>query len=271
MAPDATKLLRAWQSLPKDWYSIYQWEKLSRCGYTEWISQWIEQALPEIRLATTGLRQRSFRVADHRGQIKLQTDIKQFTEKRFLRAMFNQADVLVLGKVVDYEVPLKETDDAQHGDIDLLCLQLGAALCIEAKQPTSTESILKAILQGFVYTSLVASRRDAFFRDFNIPKEANLTPAILTFASAQSGYQLKQRGEFPNLWQLTSALNVKLVENGIAPFRFFVVENTKAELETCLMTLAQNSDIKVVFCDGFALKLTEEHPCNSAQTGTHAN
>lgn len=271
MALDTTTLLKEWESLPKDWYSIYQWKRTSRPGYTDWISQRIEESIADIQLATAGLRQRSFRVSEHRGQAKLQTEIEQLTEKRLVRAMFNQADVPILGRVLDYEIPLKETDEAKHGDIDLLCLQSGSALCVEAKQPGNTESILKAILQAYAYTSLIATRRDAFFRDFNLPPDANLTPAILTFANARSGQQIKGRDEFPRLWQLTAVLNVKLAENGIAPFRFFVVENSNAELKTCLMTSAQpNKDVKVVFCDGFVLGVTE-YPFNSTPTKTEGN
>lgn len=36
--------------------------------------------------------------------------------------MFNSGLLPVLGRVVYYEIPLKDTDEASHGDIDLLCM-----------------------------------------------------------------------------------------------------------------------------------------------------
>ena len=258
MALDKTNLAEEWALLPKNWYSVYQWTRTSRPGYTEWIAEWIKTSIAGIRLEADGLRQRSFRVPAHRGQIKLQTDIKQLTEKRLLRAMFNLSKVPVMGKVVDYEIPLKETEDADHGDIDLLCSCSDSALCVEAKKPRASESVLKAILQAFVYTSLIATRREAFLKDFDLSPSLKLTPAVLTFASAQSGRQIRERKTHPHLLRLTSALNAKLAEKSISPLRFFLVENPDAELETCLRTtLEPNKDVKVVFCDGFTLKVSE--------------
>jgi hypothetical protein len=255
---DKSTLLKEWQSRPKDWYSIYQWPPTSKCGYTEWISEWIKESLGEIRLVTDGLRQRTFRCGDHTGQIKLQTGIEQITEKRMLRAMFNQVEVPVLGKVLDYEVPLKETDDAEHGDIDLLCVQSDEALCVEAKKPGASESILKAILQAFVYTSLVATCRDRFLTDFGLQTTCSLTPAVLTFATAPSGRQLKRHAALPNLLSLIRLINSKLEEGRIAPLRFFVIENEDADLARCLTTSAHpTGGVKAIFRSGFALRIVE--------------
>ena len=49
--------------------------------------------------------------------------------------MFNAAQLPPLGRVIDYEVPLKQHADAAHGDIDILCTQPHACLCVEAKKP----------------------------------------------------------------------------------------------------------------------------------------
>src|SRR5205085_237763 len=83
---------------------------------------------------------------------------------------------------------------------------------------------LKAILQAFVYTSLVATCRDKFLTDFGLQKTCSLTPAVLTFATAQSGRQLKRLADkrpadLPNLLSLIAILNSKLAEGRIAPRR----------------------------------------------------
>lgn len=258
MALDRATLLNDLDAVPNDWYSIYQWKPTSLLGYTEWISEWIEAKLPDIQLLSDGLRQRTFRVAEHRGQADLKSAIVQMTEKRIVRAIFNLGEVPVLGRVIDYEVPLKETDQSKHGDIDLLCIQPGTVLCVEAKKPGGGGSVLKAILQAFVYTRLVATRQKELLKDFDLPPRLTLTPSVLTFANAPSIRQLRERVRYPNLWKLVASLNPILAKEGISPFRFFVVENNSAELETCLMTSPQpNGDVKVAFCDGFALNVSE--------------
>jgi hypothetical protein len=78
-----------WKSLSKDWYSIYhEWPRTSGISYTEWIAESIVRSFADIQLKTRGLRERNFKIADHRGQAQIQTPIEQFTEKRFLRAIF---------------------------------------------------------------------------------------------------------------------------------------------------------------------------------------
>lgn len=254
-----TDLEAEWQALPKNWYVTYQWERTSRAGYLEWIADWIMSSLPQIQLVADGLRSRSFRVTDHRGQIKLNTGINQLTEKRLVRAMFNLTQLPLLGRVIDYEVPLKDTDDAAHGDIDLLCVSPNICLCVEAKKPNAGESILKAILQAYVYTSLVSSKKQLFLSSFKLDPTLQLTPAILTFASAQSGRQLKEIGKYPCLLKLIENLNAKLAIDGIGPMRFFVVENPDNELVSCLTTTSEaNGDVKAVFREGFALSIVEQ-------------
>ena len=253
-----TELEAEWLGLPKDFYSIYRWERVAGVGYTEWIAGRVAASLDGLRLVRDGLRARSFRVADHRGQIKLGTGIEQLTEKRLVRALFNTTVLPLLNRVIDYEVPLKDNDAAAHGDIDLLCTQPGVCLCVEAKKPLAGESILKAVLQAFTYTSLVATRKEAFLESFNLDPTLCLTPAVLTFASAKSGLQLAGLHQYPNLVGLIRLLDTRLTSQGNGPMRFFLVNNPDVELDRCLTTEAgRNGDVRAIFREGFALSIAE--------------
>jgi len=243
-------------ALPKNWYSIYQWGRTARVGYGEWVASLILSRLDQINLVLTDFRQSGFRVGDHRGQLQLQTDIAQFTEKRFCRAMFNRSQVPLLGRVIDYEVPLKGTQNAPHGDIDLLSADNGKALLIEAKKPGTNESVLKAILEAFAYSSLVATVRSTFLQEFSLPQSSELVPVVLTFPSASSGRQLAGIDRLPRLRRLIVGLNHRLGQQGIAPLRFLIVDNEQAELDACLMTRQDpNGDVKVVFRNGFVPRI----------------
>jgi len=252
-------LEREWSSLSKDWYSIYhQWTPTSRAGYTEWIAQQIIQDFGNIHLEVAGLRQRSFCVSNHRGQADLETGIEQLTEKRLLRAMFNLSSIPSLGKARDYEIPLAKNQGARHGDIDLLCISSSSVFCVEAKGHVSSESILKAVLQAFTYTSLVATLRDRFLQDYDLPQSSPLIPAVLTFSAALSGRQLRTFSEWPNLVCLIRKFNANLRENRVERIRFFVIENDPAQLNKCLETRQEpNGDTRVVFSSDFNLIVTE--------------
>lgn len=246
-----------WKEL-HDWYSIYQWPRVAAEPYTEQIASLIVSEINNIQLVVNGLRQDTFRVNTHQGQAQLQNPIEQFTEKRFLRAMFNCPEPTTLGRAIDYEIPLKQNRGAPHGDIDLLCLDGSIVFIVEAKQPGSTESILKGILQAFVYASLVSQVRDTFLRNFGLDSNSKLTPAILTFPTAISGTQLERMDEYPELRNLIRALNGKLQQENVAPLRFFVVDDDPQTIPNCLTTKTErNGHVKVIFRDRFVPKIRE--------------
>jgi hypothetical protein len=248
--------------LPKNWYSIYQWDRTARDGYAELVASLIMAWQHQIELCITGLRQGGFRVAAHRGQAKLRTGIAQFTEKRFCRALFNAGLVSGLGQVIDYEVPLKATEDAPHGDIDLLCTEGVSILLVEAKKSSSNESIVKAILEAFTYSSLVASVRGTFLNDFGLPQDTPMVPVVLTFLNSTSGRQISKIEGYPRVRNLVSELNRLLKERDVSPLRFFLVTNGESGLSTCLSTERQpNGDVRVLFREGFIPDVAEVELC----------
>jgi len=228
-----------WQDIEKDWYNIYQWGSLHRKSYSENIADIIVNDFYLIKLVKKDLRQNNFKIDDHCGQSQLSTHIVQHTEKRFLRALFNFANEKPLesiGKVIDYEVPLKGKRGAKHGDIDLLAHNNNNLFVIEAKKHNSSESILKAILEAYVYSKLVHSIKEQFYSDFGFTSELILTPTILTFKSATSGKQLLSINNYPNIKRLLSFLNEDLNKDGLNKFRFYNILNNIEDVETSLET-----------------------------------
>ena len=228
-----------WQDIKKDWYNVYQWGSLQRKFYSDDIANIIVNDFHHINLVKKDLRQNNFKIDDHCGQAQLSTDIKQITEKRFLRALFNFANekpLKFIGKVIDYEVPLKEKRGAQHGDIDLLAFNNNNLFVIEAKKHNSSESILKAILEAYVYSKLVHSVKERFYSDFGFTSELILTPTILTFKSAASGKQLLSINEYSNsnIKCLLNILNEDLQKDGLNKFHFFIFANEKDNLKDSL-------------------------------------
>jgi len=250
-----------WQDIKKDWYNVYQWGSLQRKSYSDDIANIIINNFHLINLVKKDLRQNNFKIDDHCGQAQLSTPIVQFTEKRFLRALFNFANekpLEYIGKVIDYEVPLKGKRGAQHGDIDLLTCNNNNLFVIEAKKHNSSESILKAILEAFVYTKLVSSVKRNFYASFGLNIKLTLTPAILTFKSATSGKQLISLKDYPNIKRLLFFLNEDLIKDGLNNFRYFIIANEQGDVETSLK--ARHFDGKgdlIIFKKGFTPDLKE--------------
>jgi len=100
--------------------------------------------------------------------------------------------------VLDYEVPLKEKQSSDHGDIDVLCWNGDGLLITEVKAYNSKHSLLKAILQAFTYTSLVTTAKARFTRSFKAPDETKLIPAVLVFENADEGANLRAIDRYPS-------------------------------------------------------------------------
>jgi hypothetical protein len=231
------KLNAEWQEIEKDWYNIYQWESLKRKSYADDIADIIVNDFHIIDIVKKDLRQNDFKIDDHCGQAHLSTPISQFTEKRFLRALFNFANeqpIEDLGIVIDYETPLKASKGAKHGNIDLLARNNNNLFIIEAKKHNSSESILKAILEAYVYSKLVHSVKERFYSDFRFTSELILTPTILTFKSATSGEQLLSINDHPNIKRLLNILNDDLKKDRLNKYRFFIILNEKKDVEDSL-------------------------------------
>jgi len=219
-----------WHEIEKDWYSIYQWKSLKSISYADDIADIIVNNFHLINIVKKNLRQNNFKIDGHCGQAQLSTPIAQFTEKRFLRALFNftnEQPIEFLGFVIDYETPLKASKGANHGNIDLLAQNNNNLFIIEAKKHNSSESILKAILEAYVYSKLVNSVKERFYSDFRFSSDLILTPTILTFKSATSGEQLLSINDYPNIKRLLNILNDDLKKDGLNKYRFFIIINEK--------------------------------------------
>jgi hypothetical protein len=107
-----------------------------------------------------------------------------------------------------------------------------------------------------VYTSLIADRYDRFVKEFKLPLNQLLTPAILIGKKAEN--QLKELTGNTQLRVLVHMLDERLEGLGAVKFRYFLVRNTDSELEDCLrIEIRDNRDHKVVFKSGFTPYIEE--------------
>lgn len=252
------QLLEELSILKKDWFSVYNWKSLARKGYSEKIAKLLFKNFGEIQIDCAGLRKNSFRLNSHHGQCQLSTDISQHVEKRFCRALFNLKELPLLGKILDYEVPFKEKSESKHGDIDLLSYKDGKLFVIEAKKIGSSESILKAILEAYVYSKLVYAAKKTFYADFKIDSGVTIKPVVLTFVNSTSGQQLMGIAQYPNIKALIDKINNNLIKTGIEKIGFFLITNPDDDIKFSLEARPFNDKCKmIVFKNGFKPEIKE--------------
>lgn len=251
-------LLGEWSELKKDWFSVYNWKSLAVKGYSEEIAKLLLDKFENVKINYEGLRKNNFRLSSHHGQCQLATDISQHVEKRFCRALFNSKELPPLGKILDYEVPFKEKLKSKHGDIDLLSCKDGKLFVIEAKKIGSSESILKAVLEAYVYSKFVYAAKEAFYADFKINPDTTIKPVVLTFVNSTSGQQLMEMVQYPNIKNLIDKINDDLAISGIEQIGFFIITNPDEDIKFSLVAKSFDDKCKmIVFKDGFKLEIKE--------------
>lgn len=240
------ELIAELDKMPQDWFYIYRWDRLKGHDYCELIADELLRRFDDIGFAPVAIRTRDFNVVDHRGQCQLQTGICQITEKRICRAIFNERQFHEFGNVLDYEVPLQSPRDqlpedvdlgeSNNGEIDLLCLRGDDMLLIEAKPPNSGESLLRAVLELFVYCRTVANVSKAFLDSYGISSPVHWVPVVLTSESAMSLRMLRAIADYPRLASLISRLNCELHQHLFKPIEFFELTPPPGGWAGCLVS-----------------------------------
>ncbi|WP_293892136.1 hypothetical protein [Flavobacterium sp.] len=242
----------------KNWHNIYQWTKCTKISYTEEISQLLLKQFDLIKWTGDGLRKNKFKQDLHIGYCQIDKDPNQFMEKRFCRALFN-ISLEHFGKIIDYEVPLTEPKQGQgkknHGDIDLLSQKENSLFFIEVKKHKSAESLLKAILEIFVYTYRLHHFKmiNSLKLDYGCSESTTIVPAVLTFSDSRSGNQIKEFYKYPELQNLLKRINAELNKEGIKNIEFYVVEEFIIE-KALVSSLIRNKDYKIELSKPISIK-----------------
>ena len=91
-----------------------------------------------------------------------------------------------IGKILDYQVPLKNTQDDKAGKIDLLAYDKQNKLLriLELKTNDSNESLLRAVVEGETYKRIVNQQK--LKQDFGIPDDVKVVACPLIFTDRTS-------------------------------------------------------------------------------------
>ena len=251
-----------WNLLTKEWFNIYNWKTLNGVGYSDYVAGLILKDFDSIFFDKTGLRNNNFKQCSHIGQADTKTDISNFKEKRFCRALYNKKNIDSFGQMLDYEVPLTAPKQGNgkmgHGDIDLLSLKGKKLLVIEAKKLNSTESILKALIQVYTYTNKLQSIKNQFFNEFKISSKYVITPVILTFELSASGKQIHDFNSKPhlNVIKLIEKLNSELAGLNVNPIEFYLISGEANKITNSLELIDYSENLKKPeFKKSFYLKI----------------
>ena len=171
--------------------------------YTEVIAEWLLSNISTLDGIKHIVREAGYYTKSHDG-IPGKPDSNR-TEELIAMKMFRQGDIVGLGRVLDYQTPLKNKRSDKVGKIDLLSFENNTLHILELKEPDSTESMLRCALEGYTYLKTVCHSK--LLDSFNLSKDTVIkTNPLVAF----DGYQHNEMKEGrPKLHKLMGILDIK--------------------------------------------------------------
>lgn len=124
--------------------------------YTEVVAEWCLRNLDRFVSMPTIRREASYN-AHHDGTTAKADSTRN--EERIAMALFRQSrdkgPLDHLGKIIDYQIPLKNKREDSAGKIDLLAYDGATLHLLELKDEDSPETMLRCVLEGYTYERTV--------------------------------------------------------------------------------------------------------------------
>lgn len=171
--------------------------------YTEVISEWLLEHFDLLEQIKTITRRSSYRVEGHDG-IPDNPDSNR-EEELIAMAMKRQGELPMVGRVLDYQTPLKNAKEDKAGKIDLLAYDGATLRILELKEPDSEETMLRCILEGYTYLKTVDSKK--LLADFSLPADTVVEACPFVFRGGFQWEEMQQ--ERSCLKRLMKALDSK--------------------------------------------------------------
>ena len=187
--------------------------------YTEVVAEWILKNICLFDYIKPITREKSYKVDSHDGKNK-DNDSNREEEKIAMKLFYssqNQGKVFdVIGKIIDYQTPLKDIQTDKAGKIDLLAYNEEEKILriLELKKPDSEETMLRCVLEAYTYLKVVDKAK--LLKDFGLPKNTKIKACPFVFYGKEQYKEMQKNKD--NLGKLIEKLGIEIIylkeENG---------------------------------------------------------
>lgn len=174
--------------------------------YTEIVAEYVLNHISEFRNAIKRItREKSYKTQSHKGEYSSSSNR---IEEIIAMSMFNYckdgSSYNYIGRVIDYQTPLKSSQSDKAGKIDLLAYDGHKLSILELKRPDSEESMLRCVLEGYTYFKTVDVEK--LLSDFSLPADTVVQISPLVFLGGAQWKEMKENR--PSLEKLINELNI---------------------------------------------------------------
>ena len=150
--------------------------------YSEVVAEYLCENIFEFMNGIPEIIRSEYKIDSHDGKYD---ESSNRLEEKIAMKMFgmseNGREFQHIGKIIDYQTPLKAKRDDVAGKIDLLSYNSTSNMVyiLELKEPDSMETMLRCVLEGYTYMRTVNMKK--LFDDFLIPTTARLVASPFVF------------------------------------------------------------------------------------------
>ena len=187
--------------------------------YTEVVAEWILKNIYLFDYIKPITREKSYKADSHDGKNK-DNDSNREEEKiamKLFELSQNQGKVFdIIGKIIDYQTPLKDIQTDKAGKIDLLAYNEEEKILriLELKRPDSKETMLRCVLEAYTYLKVVDKAK--LLKDFGLPEDTKIKACPFVFYGGEQHQEMQKNKE--NLGELIKELGIEIIylkeENG---------------------------------------------------------
>ena len=187
--------------------------------YTEIIAKWLLDNIELFNDIKMISRENSYKVDSHDGKNKDKDSNRE--EEKIAMKLFdlseNQGKVFeIIGKIIDYQTPLKDIQTDKAGKIDLLAYNEEEKILriLELKKPDSEETMLRCVLEAYTYLKVVD--KDKLLKDFGLQKNTKIKACPFVFYGKEQYKEMQE--DRKHLKDLIKKLGIEVIylkeENG---------------------------------------------------------
>ena len=180
--------------------------------YTEIIAGWLLDNIELFNEIKPITREKSYKVKTHDGIIKNEESKRE--EEKIAMKLFdsskNRGKIFdIIGKIIDYQTPLKNVRGDRAGKIDLLAYNENEKTLriLELKRPDSKETMLRCVLEAYTYLKVVDKAK--LLKDFGLPENTVIKACPFVFYDGKQHKEMQQNRE--NLKDLIKNLGIEII------------------------------------------------------------
>ena len=183
--------------------------------YTEVVAEWILKNIYLFNHIKPITREKSYKVDSHDGKNKDNDSNRE--EEKIAMKLFdlsqNQGKVFdIIGKIIDYQTPLKDIQTDKAGKIDLLAYneEEKTLRILELKRPDSNETMLRCVLEAYTYLKVVDKAK--LLKDFGLPENTKIKACPFVFFGGEQHKEMKEiKDSRKNLEKLIEELGIEVI------------------------------------------------------------